>query len=296
MAKKGGRYQPVSKGRSLPSAPTDPEFNTPPPLFEATAEGTSTANTTPKSLRARTDQPPSPTLQQLSPWASLTIAELKPHLRKWSLPVSGLKAILVERLEKYQRSNIMDIGVAINRPPACPKKKKSNCKDKQPDNWASSKAKLLLINMHKDNKYPIHNMSSDEVYKLHPEFQLYPFDRFTENLKNLRAAVKREAQIIEGNHKDFAHDQLHFPRKEKTSRGEYFWDTHAANQLLQQDLKDIKDGRKEKLAPSKLRATRKAYRDFTVSKFCAHVHQEKRNQREATYWIPRRNKKGHQKH
>ena len=143
-----------------------------------------------------------------------------------------------------------------------------------------------------DNKYPVHNMSADELYKIHPEFQLHPFERFKENLKNLRAAVKREGDIVEGHHNDFVHEQLHCPRKEKTSRGEYFWDTHAATLLLQQDLQDIKEGRKEKLPPSELRASRKEYQDFTARKFCARVHQEKRNQRETTYWIPKRNKTG----
>ena len=30
--------------------------------------------------------------------------------------------------------------------------------------------------------------------------------------------------------------------------------------------------------------------------FCGHVHQEKRNQREESYWIPKRNKTGMRKH
>ena len=32
-----------------------------------------------------------------------------------------------------------------------------------------------------------------------------------------------------------------------------------------------------------------------MRKFGAHVHQEKRNQRESAYWIPKRNKIGQQK-
>ena len=300
MAKKGGRY----RERVLPLAlaeQSDQADAAPATIkigaFAATGKKTNNPKSTSASEQIfHAEQHQRPSLQHLSPWSELTIAQLKPHLRKWNLHVSGRKAILIARLESYQEKHNMSVGTVINRPPPACSNSISDCIDKQPGGWATSKAKSLLIMMHKDNKYPVHNMPAEEVYKIHPEFQLHPFERFKENLKNLRAAVKKDKDIVELNHKDFAHEQFHCPRKEKTSRGEHFWDTHAANILLQQDLKDIKEGRKEDLAPSELRASRKEYQDFTVRKFCKHVHQEKRSQREAAYWIPKRNKTGYQKH
>ena len=146
--------------------------------------------------------------------------------------------------------------------------------------WATSKVKVILIRMHMGRKHWVHDMSPDEFYKIHPEFQLYLFARFKENLKSLRAAVKRENKIIRGSKHDYLHDELHCPRKERTSRGVHFWDTYPANLLLQHDLKDVKEGKKAEQLPSKLRMTRKEYQDFSVKIFCGHVHQEKRNQRE----------------
>ena len=300
MAKKGGRYRPISKERErappLALTKQSDRADTAPAKIKIDAVAATgktigkpgSANTSERIFRVDQQQP-CPTLRQLSPWSDLTVAELKPYLRKWNLHVSGRKAELIKRLEKYQEKHNKSVGAVVGRPPACSNKSSKG-------GWSTSKAKLLLIEMHRDNKYPIHNLSAEEVYKLHPEFQLHPFERFKENLKSLRAAVTKEKEILEQNHKDFAHEQFHFPRKKKTSRGEHFWDTHAANILLQQDLKDIKEGRKEELAPSKLRASRKEYQDFTGRKFCSHVHQEKRNQRETAYWIPKRNKMGHQKH
>ena len=48
--------------------------------------------------------------------------------------------------------------------------------------------------------------------------------------------------------------------------------------------------------PSVLRMSREEYQAFSLNTFCAHVHQEKRNQREKAYWIPKRNKDGMKKH
>ena len=101
---------------------------------------------------------------------------------------------------------------------------------------------------------------------------------------------------MQGNENDYLHDQLHCTRKEKTSRGEPFWDDHPTNLLLHQDLKDVKEGKKNKQLPLELRILQKEYKDFSVKKVCSHVHQEKRNQREEPYWIPQRNKQGMRKH
>ena len=52
---------------------------------------------------------------QLHPWASLTVPELKPYLKQWGLRVTGRKAQLVERLEDYQQSKNMEVGIITNR-------------------------------------------------------------------------------------------------------------------------------------------------------------------------------------
>ena len=240
------------------------------------------------------------TSHNLHSWGLLTMQNLKPHLKKWNLRVSGRKYELIERLEDYQKSQNMEVGVIIDQHMGG-SKSNSNVKKKKSKNdklvsWQFSKAKAILIELHLDDKSPVHSKSPEEVYALRAEFKLYPFDRFKGNLKSLREAVRKEKAIIAVNERDYLYDQTYFPRKEKTSRGVHFWDTHPANALLQKDLKDIKEGKKEVQLPSKLRMSRKEYQAFSVKTFCAHVHQEKRNQREKAYWIPKRNKDGMKKH
>ena len=163
----------------------------------------------------------------------------------------------------------MNVGVVVNRPIAAPKQI-INCTNKRPENWATSKARAILIKMHMDKIYPVHNISADEVYKIHPEFQLYPFAHSEEDLKNIHAAVEREEEIVRGNENDYLHDELHCPRKEKTPRGEPFWDDHPTNLLLHQDLKDDKEGKKNKQLPSELKMPRKQYKDFSTKKCFSH--------------------------
>ena len=88
-------------------------------------------------------------------------------------------------------------------------------------------------------------------------------------------------------------EQSRFPRKEKTSRGKLFWDTHEASRLLP---KDIESGKLKEMKPKDLRETRLEYQDFSVEDFCKHCHQELRSQREKPYWIPLRNELGLRKY
>ena len=174
MAKKGGRYRPISKERErappLELTKQSDRADTAPAKIKIdavaatgkTIDKPGSANTSERICRVDQQQP-CPTLWQLSPWSDLTVAKLKPYLRKWNLHVSGRKAILIARLESYQEKHNMSVGTVINRPPPACSNSISDCIDKQPGGWATSKAKLLLIMMHKDNNYPVHNMPAEEV-------------------------------------------------------------------------------------------------------------------------------------
>ena len=229
-----------------------------------------------------------PQPRQLRPWSSLKADELKKHLKGLGLPVSARrKADLVQRLERYQREHGQEIGVFVDAPEK---------KNGEPPSWKSSTAKAALIRLHLDDNNPIHRKSAKEVYALSPEFQLYPFARFKENLKSLRAAVKKEKEIIAEDERNYKHDIALFPRKERTSRNVPFWDTHPAKLLLESDLMDMSEGKKETLLPSELRMTRSEYQEFSISTFGDHVKQIKRGMREKTYWKAKRNREGMKKH
>jgi hypothetical protein len=77
-----------------------------------------------------------------------------------------------------------------------------------------------------------------------------------------------------------------FPAKKLTCRGEPFWNTHCAKDLL---ADDVKSGLAFELKPELLRETRQEYKDFTLRTFRKHVHQEKEKQRADPYWRHKRN-------
>jgi hypothetical protein len=71
--------------------------------------------------------------------------------------------------------------------------------------------------------------------------------------------VKRENELIAADEHDYLCDQHLFPRPSKTSREVYFWDTYPANSLLQQDLKETREGSKMLRLPPELRMARTEY-------------------------------------
>ena len=108
--------------------------------------------------------------------------------------------------------------------------------------------------------------------------------------------VKREKEIVRGNENNYLHNERHCPGKDKTSRGVHFWDSHPINLLLQQDMKDAKEGKNAEQLLSKLRMTRKEDKYLSVKTSCGLMHQEKRNQREDQHWISQQKKNSIQNH
>ena len=214
-------------------------------------------------------------------WDKMTIKQLKPLLKERGLPVGGRKAETIQRLVEYKN------GHQTRRHTSSDAKKK-----KVPD-WRTSPAKAFLLKCLMDDKSKIHALTAEEIYKIHPDFKLYAYKNFETNLANLKAAVNKIKKYNEEDERDFNQQQLMFPRKPHTSRGEPFWDTHLANQSLQED---VKSGKADEMVPRKLWETRPEYREFSKKVFGQHVKQEKRSQREKPYWVPRRNKEGMKRH
>lgn len=216
-------------------------------------------------------------------WDDLPIKQLKPYLVKYNLAVSGRKATLVERLEKYGTGP----EDCVDAPPP------GQDSNKKPEDWGSSKAKAFLLKCLMDDKSPVHEMTPKEIYNSHPEFKRYDPERFKANLRELRKAVKKRKKIVEEDEQQFWQQQFTNPRKEFTSKGDPFWDTHKAKTSLEEDFKN---GNADKLLPSELRETRLEYQAFSKKVFRGHVYQERRRLREAPFWILKRNKKGLLKH
>ena len=91
---------------------------------------------------------------------------------------------------------------------------------------------------------------------------------------------------------DFLHDKKLFPRKERTSRGDKFWDTHRASQYLHYD---VKIGAILNMKPSDVQKTRPEYLEFSPLYFRKAYFKEIHKQLTGPYWAAKRNKKARQK-
>ncbi|KAL7458959.1 hypothetical protein ACHAWC_011745 [Mediolabrus comicus] len=194
---------------------------------------------------------------------NLTVEELKAKLRERCLKVSGKKQELIDRL----------LGREIST-----KKKVA---------WQKSKAKCLLQQSLLDQKSHIHGKSVEDIHASHEWFQEYPLDKFRKYYEALKTSSGRHQTIVEEDNRIIRSEIQNFPRKDKTCRGRYWWDTHEAKIKLKED---VAQGKHLTTKPKQLWLSRKIYQDFALSVFRGHIYQEKRRQKELPLRVARRNK------
>ncbi|KAL7537677.1 hypothetical protein ACHAXR_011646 [Thalassiosira sp. AJA248-18] len=163
---------------------------------------------------------------------------------------------------------------------------------KKKEGWRESKAKKILFKLLIDKKSYIHKKTDKEIYDSHPCFQEFNSGYFKRNLQTLRRFSADAEKIVADQERSFQMEQRAYPRKSTTVKGCPFWDDHPASYLLK---KDVTSGLACSLKPADLRAHRKEYQDFPLTEFRKHIYQEQRDQREAGYWITKRNKDGQKK-
>lgn len=166
-------------------------------------------------------------------------------------------------------------------------KKNEGNKKKSSPSWRGSKEKMMLYGIIYDDGSILYSTSPEELYKSHPGFKQWEFDRFEANLKRLAKVVEKDKKNLAFEEEAFKHEQNHFPQNDLGNRGYPLWGYHSANRLIKED---VKSGLAYRIKPSELRLMRDEYQKFPGVVFLGHVHQEKRSQREAGYWISKRNK------
>ena len=75
-------------------------------------------------------------------------------------------------------------------------------------------------------------------------------------------------------------------RMQLTSRGQKFWDTHPAKQLLSED---VRKGKAKEMKPKELYSNNPIYQEFEQAVFRKHIYQEQRKQSEQAYWLVKKN-------
>ena len=196
------------------------------------------------------------------PLEGLKVAQLKELLKERGLPVSALKAELIDRLRN---------------PPKGPK----------PKPWQHSDAKRTLKRALLDPDSPIHNMSVEAIRNTDERYKQYPkFEKYYKDLKQRAEAEKLQVQM------DDLAVKMHlasFPKSHLNTKGYPHWKDHPAKALLEVD---VANKLHKQMKPLELRDTRDEYKEFPADVFGKRVHREVDKQRSATFWADKRNKKG----
>ena len=213
-----------------------------------------------------------------SPVRSMSIKEIHSSSTKYSCyPYKNFHQN-VSRLAKK-------MGVVL--PKNKKEKKERGNKKKSGPSWRGSKEKMMLYGIIDDDGSILCSTSPEELYKSHPGFQQWELEQFEAYLKRLAKVVKKDKKNLAFEEKAFQHEQNHFPQNDLGNRGYPLWGYHSANSLMKED---VKSGLAYRIKPSELRMMRDEYQQFPGVVFLGHVHQEKRSQREAGYWMSKRNK------
>lgn len=151
---------------------------------------------------------------------------------------------------------------------------------------------LFLLYMDPSKTRSINDMTEEEVWKSHPQFQLYELEKFKNYIKNMKKLTNKRRNQIRDEEVSYERDMLKLPRNSKTSRGYPFWNDHLASELLQTDEMT---GVAKEMKPVNLWESRLEYQDFPLAVFRKHIYQERSKQLSAPYWQHRRNKNAKKK-
>jgi hypothetical protein len=162
-----------------------------------------------------------------------------------------------------------------------------------PPPWKNSHAKKRLQELMIDPSSWIQILTEEQIHESDPLFRQYPLKNFKTNFRNLKQSIAVEQAAIKLDKRAHTSDVEKFPRNNTTERGYKFWDGHAAQLLL---AEDVKQGRTMNQKPSVLQESREEYKEFPLSVFRGHKYQEERKLREQVYWQKKRNREGRSKH
>ena len=161
-----------------------------------------------------------------------------------------------------------------------------------------SKAYSMLFALYMDPKdsRKVRGMSAEQIWRSHPQFQLYDLEKFKTHNKDMKALTDKRKALISDEEACYRRDMLKLPRSDKSSRGIPFWHTHAASELLREHVSLEMDGTIKKIKPQQLWKSREEYKEFPLKIFRKHVYQERTKQLAAPYWQHKRNKSARKKY
>lgn len=203
----------------------------------------------------------------------LTVKDLKVALAARGLLQHGRKEDLIQRILHPQDDDFKRKPTVVQ--------------------WKHSKAKAFLLKLLMDETSDIHNKSPEEVWGSSEWFQQYPKHRFVVNMENIKKALEARGRVVKEDIEIIQSELAALNLSTTTKRGYPHWHTHAAKNLL---TEDVMLGRHVDLEPKIFHTTRKEYEEFPLGVFRKHIYQEERKQREKPLKVAKRNQLGLKKY
>ena len=144
-----------------------------------------------------------------------------------------------------------------------------------------SKACTLLFKLFMDGTSGIQSMPKEQIWKSHQSFQDYPLNNFKKYVDDMVKKTNARKMLVHKEEEAFKEYLKANPRPTLTDIYIPFWDTQAANKLLE---KDIANGTAGTMASRKdLWLSRAEYQAFPLSVLRDHFYQEHRKQLAGAY-------------
>ena len=161
-----------------------------------------------------------------------------------------------------------------------------------------SRAYALLFTLHMDSTKSqiINNMSAEEIWRSHNQFQLYELNKFKTYIKNMEKLTSKRKTLICEEEECFKRDMSKHTKHSSTSRGYPFWHNHQASKLLKEHISNEMLDKVIKMKPQQLWKLREEYQAFPLHIFRKHIYQERTKQLAAPYWQHKRNKNAQKKY
>ena len=150
--------------------------------------------------------------------------------------------------------------------------------EKPAPEWKNSKAKKLLLEDLLSGDVD-ESMTAAEVFMLRPEYSLFKYANFVNNLRNLRVALKKKKDAAARGKLAFQNDRNVQPSL--FNRTKLYWPESQASSSLKID---IESGRALIMTNKDLWLSRLEYQEFPYKSFYDHVRQELRTCTERAYW------------
>lgn len=154
---------------------------------------------------------------------------------------------------------------------------------KKKEKWNKKNPVRQLLHSDLANDVILQTATPEDAYKSRPIYmKTMDFKSFKSRFLSMVGIVAKKKERAKEDAEDLAHDLLLHPRPTHNARGEPEWNLHEAADLL---IYDLDNGMYPDNTPEAIYNSRLQYKDFTLSTFRGHMHQELHTRKWRDQWV-----------